>query len=111
MTIKEKIESIVTYYMYNRKVGNTRLLKEGTKNYDGPKLILAYSKQEYGNLECKEAEVVSFKNDGLKALISHNKPLVIDNGALYKLLEETLVYINELEVYKEQIIEIQKIIK
>lgn len=110
MNIKQKLEFLKAYYEVTRRTGHTTLMKNGTDNYDRDKLILAYHKEAGSAIGFKPHEIVSWKGD-LKDLIGHKDPLAIDNGAMFKMLEETLEYIKELEHYKEQIIEIKKIIK
>lgn len=108
MNIKQKLEFLKAYYEVTRKVGHSTLMKKGTDNYDKNKLVIAYDKASGKTLDLKYDEIVSW-ND-LTHLIGHNNPIAIDNDVMLKMLEETLEYIKELEQYKNQIIEIKKII-
>ena len=109
MKIKEKLAILRNYYEITRKSGHTSLMKNGTDNYDRDKLILGLKKCESSFLNVKSNELIPW--DNLNALIGQKKPLAIDNAIIYEILNETLEYIKELEMYKEQINDIQKIIK
>ena len=109
MNIKQKLEFLKAYYEVTRNVGHSTLMRKGTEKYKRNKLVLAYTKECGFDFGLKPHEIVSWQN--LNDLVGHNAPLAIDNVAMFKMLEETLDYIKELEQYKEQIIEIKKINK
>jgi len=109
MKIKEKIQAIRDYFDFTRQVGHTTLMKKGIDNYDKDKLVLTHKKEEYDWLGLKPTEVISWHN--LNALKGNKKPLVIDNGILWLMLNETIEYINELEKDREELNKIKKIIK
>ena len=109
MKIKEKLEILRHYFDSTRQVGHTTLLKDGTNNYNRDKLILTYKKEEHTFFNNKPSEIISWGN--LNALRSHKKPLVVDNGVLWLMLNETIKYIDELEKYKENYEQVNKVIK
>lgn len=109
MNIKQKLEFLKAYYEVTRKVGHSTLMKKGTDRYKRNKVVLMYNKECGFDFGFKPHEIVSWRN--LNDLVGHSAPLAIDNGVMFKMLEETLEYIQELEQYKNQIIEIKKIIK
>jgi hypothetical protein len=91
----EKLKELRHYYLANRKKGHTTLMKEGTNNVED-KFILSYSKKDHNFLGVKPGEVVSWGN--LYQLRGQDKPLVIDNGAMLQILDDTLDLIVELEL-------------
>jgi hypothetical protein len=107
MKIREKLEALRNYFEVTRRVGHTTLLKEGTNNYNKDKLVLAYKKEDYGNLNCKPSEIISWRN--LDGLNGRKKPLAIDNGVMWLMLKEAVEYIDELEMYKKRLTEIERI--
>lgn len=105
MSIKSKLKYLHDYYLINRRVGHTRLLKEGTDNYKGDKFILCYN-MEHGKAMGfnPNKEVLSWQS--MEKLLGHKKPLAIDNETIIVILDETLKEINKLEneiqKFKEQ---------
>ena len=97
MRLVKKLELLLNYYLINRKVGHTAVLKEGTKHYDKDLLILASYAKDWQFLECKPNQIISWQN--LDKLCGHAKPLVIDNESLIEILSET---IEELEKLKDE---------
>jgi hypothetical protein len=95
MKIEKKLAELIGYYSFNRNVGHTALLKEGSKHYDKGKFILASSKHNWDFLECEPNEVISLQN--LETLRGHSKPMVIDNDALIEIFSEALMRIEALE--------------
>ena len=108
MNIKQKLEFLKAYYEFTRNSGHSTLMRKGTDRYKRNKLVLTYTKECGFDFGLKPHEIVSWRN--LNDLVGHSSPLAIDNAAMFKMLEETVEYINELEQYKEQINEIKKII-
>ena len=102
MKIKEKLEIIRHYYATTRQVGHTTLMKEGTNNTD-KKFVLVFKKlgKVFG---CDEKDQVSWNN--LKRLIGEDRPMVIDNGVVWLMLNEA---IKEIERLEEDSINLQKI--
>ena len=94
MNILEKLEALQNYYTFTRKSGHTTLMKEGTK-YTKNKFILSYHKKDYRFLECEPEEIIAI--DNLNDLRGHDKPMIIDNGAMSMLLEETVQRMQRLE--------------
>ena len=95
MNIKEKLEALRAYYETTRQVGHSTLMMKGTDTYEREKLILDYKKSHFEYRNCKPAEIISWHR--LEALKGNNKPLAIDNGVMWVILNETLNYIEELE--------------
>ena len=106
MKIKEKLEILRSYYNSNRRVGHTNLMRKGTDNVDN-KLVLVYKKlgSVYG---CKESDQISWHK--IKGLIGQDKPLVIDNGVMWCLLNEAIDEIEELEISNKKLNQIKQII-
>lgn len=97
MKIKEKLEILRDYYDKTRQVGHTTLVKEGTNNYKKPKLILVYKKDEHTYFDVKSDELISWKSLHNQDLLGQNKPLAIDNGVMWLMLDEAIKEINKLE--------------
>jgi len=96
MNIKSRLRHLLDYYLINRQVGHTRLLKEGTDNYKGEKYILCFNMKHGENLGFDpNKEVISWQS--MEKLRSHNKPIVIDNGTMVVILQESLKEIIKLE--------------
>lgn len=88
MKILNKLEELLAYYETTRQAGHTTLMRTGTDAYDRKKLVLAHNADHGANLGFKPDEVISWQN--LSKLKGHNKPLAIDNGALYGILRDTI---------------------
>lgn len=97
MTLKEKLETLLHYYISTRQVGHTTLLKEGTENYKNDKLILSSRKTDHDFLNVKDYEIISWKGMQSHSLHGHNKPLAIDNGVMFLILTECLEEFERLE--------------
>ena len=93
MKIKEKLKAIRDYYDMTRQVGHTSLMKEGVVNSD-KKLVLVHKQLDH-LFGCDKKDQVSWHN--LDKLIGQNKPLVIDNGIMWLMLNEALEEIEKLE--------------
>jgi len=109
MKIEEKLRILRDYYYFTRNVGHTSLMKDGTKNYLKEKFILGYKKENFGELECKPLEMISW--DNLNALKGYKKPLVIDNSVMLSLLNGALEEISSLQKDRSKLKTIEKIIK
>lgn len=96
----EKLKELRHYYAINRKRGHTTLMKEGTNNVED-KFILSNSKKDSSFLCVKSKEVISWNN--LDQLRGHDTPLVIDNGAMLKILDDTLDLIYELQLKQQSL--------
>jgi len=111
MNIKDKLVALRNYFEVTRQAGHTTLLKEGVNNYKRDKFILAYKKEEHTHFDCKPSEIVSWQGMNESTFIGHNKPLAIDNGVMWLMLDEALQYIETLELDSQCLKEITKIIK
>jgi hypothetical protein len=96
MKLKEKLEILRDYYDKTRGIGHTTLMKKGTDNVKD-KLILGFNKESCEELGYKYDESISWHNLNYANLLGQNKPLVIDNGAMCLILNETLEEIDRLE--------------
>jgi len=109
--IVEKMLALKEYYEFNRNVGHTTLLKEGINNSKNEKfLVLAFRKEDHTLLNVNSKDIVSWNYLDQNILCGHNKPLAIDNAAMYALLTEALTYIAELELNKYKLDKIKAII-
>lgn len=73
-------------------------MKKGTDNSE-EKLILGWHKEDAAAFKCKLDEVISWHN--LDALRGNKKPLIIDNGVMWKILDEAVQEIESLETELE----------
>lgn len=94
MTTKEKLEELLHYYRFTRKVGHTSLMKAGTNNMEN-KLILVADLKDHAHVGVPSGNAVSWNS--LDRLRGNDKPLAIDNAAMDRLLSDTLELIYELE--------------
>jgi hypothetical protein len=108
MNITKQLSELLQYYTMTRGIGHTTLLKEGTNNYLSPKFVLANKKEFATELDCKPQEVISLLN--LDALQGHNRPMVIDNGAMIELLSESLMRIEALEEENKKLLKRNQLI-
>ena len=93
--IFDKLLTLHFYYTTTRGNGHTALMKEGTKHYQGDKLVLVGQMHEHKNTETKLCETISLNSlDKLRGL---NKPLAIDNHALATIFENSMTEILNLE--------------
>lgn len=86
MKTSEKVRNLANYYAATRKVGHTTLMKEGTNNYQGDKLVLTYNMSSGHDLGFKTDEIISWKN--VDKLRGNKKPIVIDNGVMTEIFKE-----------------------
>lgn len=90
----EKIEMLYQYYLSTRNIGHTSLLKEGAKRFKKDFFILSFD-HDNRIFEAEKSQIVSWSN--LKKLIGHQKPMIIDNGAMVSILSDVLNEMHELE--------------
>lgn len=95
MKTVEKLQEIMTYYEASRQAGHTTLMKQGTDNYKGEKLILVHSLNAGTDLGYNRKELVSWGD--LSKLRGNKKPLAIDNGTMWSILRDTIHDISILE--------------
>lgn len=103
MNITEKIKEILQYYLVNRNIGHTTLLKHGIDNfgyYDQKFFVLCRSMGDYIFLSTKSKNIVSWNN--IEKLRGYNRPLAIDNGAMIELLSESLSELSKIETLEKQ---------
>ena len=91
MKIFDKLLALHFYYTATRGKGHTVLMKEGTKHYQGDKLVLVGKMHEHKNTETKLCETISL--DSLDKLRGSNKPLAIDNHALTTIFDDSMTEI------------------
>jgi hypothetical protein len=97
----EKIKLLKNYYELTRKAGHTRLMKQGTKNYEEPFFIITPTMNYNGEMECKPDGVVSWNN--LKKLYGSKRPIAFDNSTLGVIFEEITDYIEDLQRENEKL--------
>lgn len=96
MKLKEKLNTIYEYYLHNRQVGHTLLLKDGTRNFQKDFFVLAHQQSDHDYLDIKSEQVVSWKSD-MSKLKGHQKPIAIDNATLTVMLRDILEELDRLE--------------
>jgi len=90
MKIQEKIESLFFYYESTRRAGHTTAMLNGARNTK--KVSLLVVDQRYADFLKREIRHANFVtlNSLTTRLVGTKMPLLIDNGALWSLLGETL---------------------
>jgi hypothetical protein len=88
MKIFDKLLTLHFYYATTRGKGHTALMKEGTKHYQGDKLVLVGKMHEHKNTETLLCETISL--DSLDKLRGSNKPLAIDHHTLTTIFDESM---------------------
>jgi len=96
MKLKEKLEILADYFAKSRRVGHTRLMRNGIDNVKD-KLVLGYKKECRNEFNCGSEEIISWVNFKKEDLAGYKKPLAIDNSVMIMLLNESLNEINKLE--------------
>jgi len=94
MRLVEKLELLLNYYLINRKVGHTALLKEGTKHYENDMFILSSHSKDWSFLDCKPDQILSWQN--INKLRGYKKPIAID-------LTEVIEHIEKIENENEKL--------
>ncbi len=89
MEIKKTLEAISSYYQTTRQAGHSKLMNVGTNDFNGDKLVLVLDRGHGDKMGLKRSEMVSLGS--LDILRGHNKPLVIDNGVLIEIFNQTLL--------------------
>ena len=92
-TAKAQIEALLQYYRTNRAVGHTTTMIEGAANTDCI-VIVANEKQAYIRERLTGQTVLSINNLNQR-LRGMNKPLAIDNSAIYLILQRLLEEIDD----------------
>lgn len=103
MNITEKIKELLQYYLVNRKVGHTTLLKHGIDNFgyrDQKFFVLCKNMVDHTFFGVKSKNVVSWCN--IEKLRGYNRPIAIDNGAMIELLSESLSELSKIETLEKQ---------
>lgn len=95
MNIKDKLDTIRVYFLTSRQAGHSTLMNVGTNNFNGDKLVLVLDKRHGDEMGLKTSEMVSL--DSLHKLRGHNAPLVIDNGVLIEIFDQSLLKYIDLE--------------
>lgn len=93
--IFDKLLTLHFYYTTTRGNGHTALMKEGTKHYQGDKLVLVGKMHEHKNTETKLCETISL--DSLDKLRGSDRPLAIDNHALAIIFDDSMTEMLNLE--------------
>lgn len=101
MKILEKLQDLLAYYEATRRVGHTTLMKKGIENYDKEKFVLTYSIDAGECIGIKRDEIISWQR--LDKLRGHNKPLAIDNGTMFVILNEVTDTIKALQDENEML--------
>lgn len=105
MKLKDKFQMLYAYYDINRRVGHTRLMKEGTKHYENdfilivPNLgmgkVLLQNDNDRPNVKCLTI-------NSLNNLVGSNKPIIFDNSTLHELFKEAYETLNKFEEVKQK---------
>ena len=89
--VKKALEEISHYLRVTKGCGHTTLLLDGVDNSDRPSIMITICSRR------TPGKSMNVSLQSLHRLRGHKKPLVIDNGALLVLLEESLATIENLE--------------
>lgn len=104
MHILDKLKRIRNYLGSTRQVGHTQLMIDGVRN-SRESIVLALNKHSGEYIERRNVlfpnahKVVTLHN--LDNLIGHRKPMAIDNGALFSLLDEAVSEIEKLSTLSD----------
>lgn len=101
MKTLEKLEFLLDYYQATRGIGHSTLIKKGTDNYDQPFMVLTCNSEGDPFIDVNKEDIVSIES--LNRVIGKRKPMVIDNGAVIKLLYETILTIDTLQKENKQL--------
>lgn len=96
-TLKEKLHSLLSYYLGTRGVGHSRVLAQGLGKE--PTLVLVGTRAVGESLRRLLHTYSLSWGDGdfARRLYGRKEPLLIDNSAMIYLLTDTLAYIRDLE--------------
>ncbi len=95
MNVRETIKEISAYYQTTRQVGHSTLMQVGTNEFNGDKYVLVINRSHGDTLGIKRSEMISL--DSLGKLRGANRPLVIDNGVLIEIFDQTVLKYGDLE--------------
>ena len=93
---KEILDKIYNYYHLSRKVGHTTTMIEGAKNHDCLVMLANIEQCKWFKKEYPKINTISLY-DSIEKLTGFNKPLLIDNHAIFELLGGALRLIKDLE--------------
>jgi hypothetical protein len=78
-----------------RQIGNTTLIKEGTKNYDREFGLIGYSKDSASDiLSTSPGKGKPYSIDNLDSLKGKKMPIVVDHSAMINVLKYALYHLN-----------------
>jgi hypothetical protein len=78
-----------------RQIGNTTLIKEGTKNYDREFGLIGYSKDSASDiLSTSPGKGKPYSIDNLDSLKGKKMPIVVDHTAMVNVLKYALYHLN-----------------
>jgi len=93
--IGHKLHELYNYYLINRNVGHTTLMKVGTNDFNREKLVLCVDMKHGRDMGLLRSEIVTLNS--LDRLIGNNKPLVMDNYTLIEIFSQTVSTYNRLK--------------
>ena len=95
MKIEDGLKEIIDYYRTTRQIGHTTLMKVGTNDFNRDKLVLVLGRDHGDSMGIKRSEMVTL--DNLQKLRGSNAPLVIDNGVLIEIFDQTYLKVDSLK--------------
>ena len=95
--MKRKLIELTSYYHTTRQVGHTTLMRQGTDNFEDKKLVLVVNTSHGKDLRIPKDEMVTLNS--LVRLRGQHRPLIIDNGALMTIFDDTL---NEVRYFEHE---------
>ena len=102
MKTKKLVESLLSFIGHNRKVGNTTVLLEGARNYEGPFYILGWS-QDHATEKCKgipNAKPMSIQN--IESFMGIKEPIAIDPDVIGWLMGKVAYEFDQMELQLER---------
>jgi hypothetical protein len=95
MIIENILHELRAYYHGTRQIGHSTLMNVGTNNYNKPKRVLVLNRSHGDTMGLRRSEMVDMGN--LERLRGIHVPLVIDNGALLEIFDQTVLKYGELQ--------------
>jgi len=98
------IDGLLYYYNKNIGVGHTYTMLNGVKNNDKEIIILGSTKEKIKHHVVRIKNAIPMSIQSPESLLGYNHPLAIDNDAMWWLLSEMKLHLNELrnaKIFKE----------
>lgn len=102
MKTRKLVESLLSFIEHNRKVGNTTLLLEGARNYEGSFYILGWS-QDHATEKCEgipNAKPMSIQE--IESFMGIKEPVAIDPDVIVWLMGKVAYEFDQMELQLER---------